>query len=684
MAYSTLAGRLKRLIASLRRHGIRHVLEVLRQGRIRKAYAEHPPLLPERSAFSSLFPPTLLNGASGSPVGYLKTRAASLLMPWILGEDQYTDVRNNLRSFHGGASYQRDAELISSARFPGLGLCIADPSGRFNWHADYGSGKTWPSVPFNQIRFLESDGGDVKYPWELSRMYWIGWLGLAHIVENDAKPAEAFRLLLDDWQKENPFNTGVNWAMPMEVGIRGFWLMMGGGLFSNATSLTDEWWLDYYRFLWGHGLYLSRNLEYFPNLTNHYIANCFGLLVIGGLFLETKEGRRWFDEGKRRLSQELERQITRDGVHYERSISYHALVLEIYLIAIMVAERSGEPFDLEEIMQVKRMSSFLRHYLPPEGATVPQFGDSDDGVILRLSSDQKIYDHRNLLHFADALLQPDQVGKDGGSKKTREQSHEIIPLLFGLAKESAIAEQSSHLYREGGFAIICNQYWHLVADVGPIGLHGNNDTLAFTLHSSDGTSWLIDPGTGCYTRDPELRNLLRSTSAHNTPFIDSTEIAEFAGLWRVAADTTQTEVVESTLASASGKPGSPLILAARHHAYQHLKRGGVIMQRHWRLEGKELHVQDRITGSGNHAISISFTLPSEIVAQQHTDKSITLHRKDKRGPSLEFSCDYRMDLRESFYSPSYGLLLPSTRIEISLQGEAPLEITYLCRFRSPT
>ena len=72
--------------------------------------------------------------------------------------------------------------------------------------------------------------------------------------------------------------------MPMEVGIRGFWMIVGGAMFGNSEVISEDWWIDYYRLLWGHGNYLHHNLEYFPNLTNHYIANCFGLLVIGGLF----------------------------------------------------------------------------------------------------------------------------------------------------------------------------------------------------------------------------------------------------------------------------------------------------------------------------------------------------------------------------------------------------------------
>ena len=396
MAYSTLAGRLKRLIASFRQHGFGHVLEVLRQSCVRQAYARTPHGLPERSDFLRSF--AALQSSSESVVHHLMLTSRRLLMPWM---EEDHGVRQQLLSTRSLDEFRKDADLIASGRFTGLGVGIVEPSGKFDWYRDYVSGKVWPLQSFHQIRFLQGDGADIKYPWELSRMYWIGWLGLARSVEqpsadNDPR-AESFKDLIDDWRESNPINIGPNWAMPMEVGIRGFWLVMGAAFFGDSETLSDEWWGDYYRLLWGHGNYLDNNLEYFPNLTNHYIANCFGLLTVGALFIETGKGKRWFDKGKKRLAKELFRQVTEDGVHYERSVSYHALVLEMYLIALIVAERVGQPFNPNEKLQVSRMAAFLRDCIPPGKATAPQLGDSDDGVILRLSSCQELYNYCGLL-----------------------------------------------------------------------------------------------------------------------------------------------------------------------------------------------------------------------------------------------------------------------------------------------
>lgn len=590
-------------------------------------------------------------------------------------------VRNALDAFAGRETIVRDATMIASGRFPALGMCIAEPSGRFDWHRDYGSGKVWPQEPFHRIRYLDGDGADVKYVWELSRMYWIAWLGKAYLLSGDEKWATEFRRLIDDWSSSNPPDVGVNWTVAMEVGIRSFWLATGAAFFGSSPTIPASWWLDYFALLWSHASYVMHNLEYFPNLTNHYIANCFGLLVAGAVLRDSNEGRRWFEEGKKRLAIELERQITPDGVNYERSFCYHALVLEMYLIAAVAAERAGSPFGADAMKIVERMAEFAADYTPPGSATIPQFGDSDDGAILRLRSDQNHYDHRRLVALAGEIFNRDDFRALGGNHR------EDVLLLFGIdaARRRNLQvprERGSRLYRPGGFAVLRNKDLHVVADTGEIGLHGNNDTLAFTLHSSDGTAWLVDPGTGCYTRDGSLRNALRSTAAHNAPYIDSTEIAEFAGLWRVKEDRTRPRIVDTNIED--DRTMGAVTLSAEHRAYDRLPAGGVRVRRRWTLDDTGLAVRDTLDGSGVHDVAIRFTVPGDVAVSRIDERTVELTPRSDAGdgPRLEFRCSHLLDISDGFYSPSYGVVLPAVRIEILAHGSPPLEIDYFYRLFS--
>jgi hypothetical protein len=663
MAYQVLARRLKFLIASFSRHGAGHVVEVFRQERIRRRYAQTPEPLPDVDAFIAGFDPGL--DRERFVADFARTASSRTAVSADIGTDEL------LRALTGLQDYDRileEAARFCAGTFTGLGVSICEPGGVFDWHRDYSSGKVWPQVPFHRIDFGGGDGADVKYVWELSRMYWIAWLGKAYKVSGDGRWADEFRRLIDDWSRANPINVGVNWALPMEVAIRAFWLAAGFGFFHEAPEIDDAWWLDYLRLLWGHGSYLENNLEYFSNLTNHYISNCFGLVAVGVFFAGHPRADRWLAEGRRRMIAELDHQVLADGVHYERSICYHRLVLEMYLIAATLLEKASRGFTADALGTIEKMAEFLHDYVPRHG-TVPQLGDSDDGLILRLSQEQEIYDHRDTLALAATIFgRSDFLAQAGG----RSQA---ALLISGVTQPAQLRAESAprrdRLYREGGFATLRSAELELFADVGEIGLHGNNDTLSFTLHGPDGAI-ILDPGTYCYTRDPATRNRLRATQAHNGPCLDGREIAEFDGLWRVKEDRTRPKVV-------AWEPG---LLAAEHHAYRTLP-GQPVVRRTWKLSGGELAITDHVGGSGEHAYTVRFALPDDYHVVHAESGRIEL--SDGHGGRLSISSDAaHLTVHRDWYSPSYGVAAPALMIDAGRRGKAPFSISYICSFsRAP-
>lgn len=666
MADPIVEGRLRRLIGALRREGPLHIAEVLLQHRRRRRWAEREEGLPDLDRFL----PT--PAGSADPLTGLADRALALISPWLADRDRTARTLDRLDGRERAALLD-DADRIASGRFTLLGISIVEPNGGFDWHRDYTSGKVWPLDRFDRIAFLSGDGADVKVPWELSRMTWIGTLGFAHTIDPERPlpstgetPREVFGRLLSDWSGMNPYGFGVNWAMPMEVALRSFWLVAGLALFGERIGPEEqEWWRDYLRLLAGHGRSLYHTLEYLPNLTNHYIADCFGLLVAGALFDRAPEARRWFESGKRRLERELVRQVTADGFHYERSIPYHGLVLELYLVAALLAERAGSPFSERSLETIDRMAAFSGAVTPSPGTAPPLLGDADDGRLLRLHGGVDLYDQTPLLEIHGALRGRPTAG-----------STTPLLLLCGATDSSGSvkSDRGSRHFEEGGIVVLQNEQATLILDVGPIGLHGNNDTLSFALYGADGTPWIIDPGTPCYTGDPALRNLFRSTAAHNTVMVDRREIAEFAGLWRVREDRTATEVLVFD-------PDANLV-RARHHAYRERDRGGVIHEREIRLEQNGVRIVDRLIGDGTHRLSSRWTLDPEVAVASEGDL-LLLRRPSAASPgtTLSIASSITMTVAEGATAPSYGLLVPTTTLAFSLERTVPFEIEYLCRFR---
>ena len=76
----------------------------------------------------------------------------------------------------------------------------------------------------------------------------------------------------------------------------------------------------------------------------------------------------------------------------------------------------------------------------------------------------------------------------------------------------------------------------MIVDVGPLGCsisdgHGHADLLSVQC-SAFGEPVLVDPGTYCYTPEPEWRNFFRGTAAHSTVTIDGRHQVEPDGPFR--------------------------------------------------------------------------------------------------------------------------------------------------------
>lgn len=562
-----------------------------------------------------------------------------------------------------------EAEAFAEGRFPMLGICVDEPSRSFDWNLDYCTGHRYPTVPFNRVDCMGTDGGDVKYAWELSRCYWIGWLGKAFWVSSNGAWVKDFVRMVDSWREASPFNYGVNWAMPMEVGIRSFWLMMGYAFFAGAPGIDETWWEAYLSHLWDHGLYLESNLEYFSNLTNHYVANLLGLVTVGLMFSDTARGRDWLEDGRRRLIEELGHQVLPDGVHYERSLQYHNLVLEFYLAAAILLHRAGHPFPLTSLATIERMSEFVADYLPPGGGA-PCLGDCDDGLLLRMRATQDIYDHRDTLAIAGAYF-----GRGDFRAVAGPFSQGAALLLGGEGFERynglvPRTRTSSILYPSGGVAILRSDRMHIVADVGPIGLHGNNDTLSFVLNV-DGIPVVIDPGTYCYTRNIKARDELRRTAAHNGPALGTHEIADFDGLWRVARD----EVGASVDEWLPGGLGRVTRLRASHRAYERYVPG-LVVRRTWELGDARLTVTDELDVPVNQQCIVRMTLARDLHFEPLIDGGVI---RGSDGTSLlQIRSHVAPIPSRCWYSPSYGVGLSTTALDFCIPSSGRMVVEYLC------
>jgi hypothetical protein len=327
------------------------------------------------------------------------------------------------------AESQRIWELVDSTYVP------------IDWQLDFKSGHRWrENTWYQNIRFGDIPGVDIKVPWELARSQHLVQLAWAYglttadaSVESGFQPASVyareFRNQVLDFISTNPPRFGVNWYCAMDVAIRVANWLTAYDLFRAYGMTFDEPFVTVFnRSIYQHGEHIIANLEWNPQWrSNHYLADIVGLLFVAAYLPRTAQVDFWLAFAIRELRFELKAQFNADGGNFEGSSSYHRLSAEmiVYSAALILglpaekraalqeydhrlykvprplppapldADLATFPAQAEYAALIEKMAEFTIHLSKPSGH-VPQIGDNDNGRFLKL-------------HPSYALLTPDQA-----------------------------------------------------------------------------------------------------------------------------------------------------------------------------------------------------------------------------------------------------------------------------------
>ncbi|MCK9921740.1 heparinase II/III family protein [Frankia sp. AgPm24] len=311
---------------------------------------------------------------------------------------------------------------------------------------------------------------------------------------------------------------------------------------------------------------------------NHLLKNLKALIA-----LEIAAGDR---HGLRRrltaLVHQIDRQILADGGHFERAPAYHCQVLaDLDDIAGLLAA-VGRPVPRALTDAATRMRGWLSTVLGPDG-TVPLLNDGYPVSAALL---------RRLLTPPFPHPEPQPCAPPSGP----------VPVTAPVATTNppaTRAEARAVLLAESGLAVLTAGDWHLLADVGlpcpdSLPAHAHADTLAFLLWL-DAEPILVDPGTSTYTPGPR-RDHERGTAAHSTITVDDTDSTEVWGAFRAGRR------ARPSAATLHRTPTAATVTAG-HDGYRHLP-GAPHHQRLWRLDQHGLVLRDRVSGTGQHRITL--------------------------------------------------------------------------------
>jgi glycosyltransferase involved in cell wall biosynthesis len=406
------------------------------------------------------------------------------------------------------------------------------------WHRDPVHARSARRVYWADVPYLDPAIGDHKVVWEINRHQHFLTLGTAYWLTHDARYRDVFVTHLEDWLRENPPLTGINWASMLELAFRALsWTWAVEFFAAGAAGDTSPWLVDLLVALDVQLSHIANNLSTYFSPNTHLSGEALALYAVSTAFPELRRSSARAATGRAVLLRESERQVLGDGGHAELSAHYHRYSTDFYLLACLIARAAGDDAAAAFERTAHRQASFLRTIADDEGR-LPLIGDDDGGRLFRFS-DRPAWDASTTLSVSASVL-------SDVSLAVRPADTEVFWIL-GERPEGAdpgtrrITWRSRLLAESGYFVSRSSGGNHLVFDAGPHGFlnggHAHSDALSVDL-TVRGRPLLIDPGTATYTIDRSARDRYRSARMHNTVVIDGCDPSIPAGpfRWRSRAD----------------------------------------------------------------------------------------------------------------------------------------------------
>lgn len=367
-----------------------------------------------------------------------------------------------------------------------------------------------------------ADRADVKKVWKLSCGHFLIPAAIAGNSADAVKLADYVCATILDWIEHNRDECGVNWASPTEVSLRlSNWSLLLLTLQTTCRRLPEETQVTLLKSLHRHIVFIIDHLEADGLRTNHYAANISSLFIASVVF----SGFSGCDQLQRRVRLLLERELlaqTDDqGVHFEFSLHYHRLVLELFAYPHFICLALGlEGFSRRYTERLDNMLQVLESSVNRAGF-LPQIGDNDSEYLWCAALDHA--PPRNVLpfirvcrHFLD------------GANHTDSAWRSLLALTGFPFSRGPILQKPSPSIQDSNWRAFGGPGWFIsktpsmdvFAVCGPTGSRGlgahdhwHQNQLIISCH---GLEMITDPGTGCYTANRRLRNRLRASACHST------------------------------------------------------------------------------------------------------------------------------------------------------------------------
>jgi len=477
--------------------------------------------------------------------------------------------------------------------------------------------------------------------------------------EIDAHNLGKIQHIIADWIAANPLYSFDGWH-PYTTSLRIVnWTYAIAAIPSlkNPTITTS---------LWHQVNYLHRNKEYFAG-GNHLLEN-LRALIVGGLNFNHPRAEKMVRVAVNQLSQQLSLQILPDGGHYERSPMYHLIVMNLVAESVACLGCAGWTVPDEILNHLAQMLQFAQGIRLANG-NYPLWNDAAyNGVqpldeivswvsqLLSGKADVKEDSELNNSDFqlTDALHQK-LINNITTKETTKKNQLNISPSPISKFRDSGyyILRNSNNIELAFDAAIPCPQ------ELPP---HAHADCLTIDLYYQ-GQPIIVDTGTSEY-KAGEIRDLERSTLAHNTITIANQNQSEIWGSFRVGRKAQPFNVesgnsLEWQWVSAAHNGYTKPPLNAIHHRWVGLGTKEIVI-----IDYLETAVDTNYISTLHFAPGVVLNYDAETGVYESPLEKTNLYLKVF---GLETDDEVKWldaDISKSWYAPEFGRRYPRGKLQI--------------------
>lgn len=562
------------------------------------------------------------------------------------------------------------------------------------WNRDHESGLRTPMKFANAIDYRVPDvAGDAKLVWDLSRHQHLPVLGRAYRVSGDRRYADAGLEDLASWIEQCPFGRGMNWRSPLELGIRAInwmWFLSLVEPVGVEPALSSR----LRQAIELHVIDVERKYSRGSSANNHLVGEAAGVFIVSAMMAGLPAADARNARSRELLEHAIFQQSHDDGGSAEHAFGYHMFAFEFFLLAALVARRSGRDFSAAYHDRLRRMLEFADAIA--EAGPPPLFGDYDDGFVLDLG--RRAPDVHGLLALgAAACRQTLRTPVEPAAAESlrwaplAETELRSAPRQSRAGQGDASTTLQSRAFEASGYYLL---QWGEARDrvsvffdcaelgFGSIAAHGHADALQVAVRAF-GEDVLVDPGTYDYFRALDWRDYYRSTRAHNTLAVDGQDQSVMHGsfLWGARAAARCLEWMPTA-------DGGTVV--GEHDGYRRLA-DPVTHARRLTLSraARSLIITDTVTMGAAHDLRLHFHLAEHARLTRDGDTSFTIRLQ---GGDVRLLLDPRLSVTTAegagpdqggWVSRRYHHRAPATVIAGSLRSSAPVTLVSRLEFGQP-